>query len=102
MKKAKSTTANSTKAKPQPSTKSTQGSPDDNRNSTCEESSPSWDACSVTAGRIDWPEWAVRNTVKLLEEDNTIPFIARYRKEQTNNMEADKIRELKHSIDDLR
>ena len=68
----------------------------------CSDAQCSWDPCNVTADRIDWPEWAVQNTVKLLDEDNTIPFIARYRREQTNNMEADKLRELKTVLDDLR
>lgn len=33
------------------------------------------------------PEKNIRNTVELLEEDCTIPFISRYRKEKTGNLD---------------
>ena len=33
----------------------------------------------------------VTNTLKLLEEDNTVPFIARYRKEATNGLDEEQI-----------
>ncbi|MGO3155937.1 MAG: Tex-like N-terminal domain-containing protein, partial [Mesonia sp.] len=33
------------------------------------------------------PEKSVVNTVQLLEEDATVPFIARYRKERTGNLD---------------
>ena len=36
----------------------------------------------------------VINTLKLLEEGNTIPFIARYRKEATNNLDEEQIRKI--------
>ncbi|KOC60832.1 S1 RNA-binding domain-containing protein 1 [Habropoda laboriosa] len=39
------------------------------------------------------------NVVKLFNDDNTIPFIARYRRNMTNGMEADKLRALKESLD---
>ncbi len=35
----------------------------------------------------------VKNTIKLLEEDNTIPFISRYRKEMTGSMDETNVRE---------
>ena len=35
---------------------------------------------------------SIKNTLKLLEEDNTIPFIARYRKEKTGNLNEEEIR----------
>ena len=35
---------------------------------------------------------SIKNTLKLLEEDNTIPFIARYRKEKTGNLNEEQIR----------
>ena len=62
----------------------------------------SWDIVDVISDEIQWERWAVKNTVKLLDEDNTIPFIARYRKEQTNNMEADKIRDLHSKYEELK
>ena len=33
------------------------------------------------------PELSVKNTVELLNEDATIPFISRYRKERTGNLD---------------
>lgn len=39
-------------------------------------------------------EKSVINTLKLLEEGNTIPFIARYRKEATNGLDEEQIRKI--------
>jgi transcriptional accessory protein Tex/SPT6 len=39
------------------------------------------------------------NVVRLLDEDNTIPFIARYRKELTNDMSPEKLRDVKASYE---
>jgi len=41
----------------------------------------------------------VENVVKLFQEDNTIPFIARYRKNMTGSMEPDKLRALLESFE---
>ena len=46
--------------------------------------------------------WQVDNTVKLIDEDNTIPFIARYRKEQTGSMDDQQLRELSERLIYLR
>ena len=40
-------------------------------------------------------EVQVEKTLKLLEEGNTIPFIARYRKEVTGNLDEEQIRKIK-------
>jgi len=40
------------------------------------------------------PDQAVKNTVQLLEEDCTIPFISRYRKERTGNLDEVQIGEI--------
>lgn len=47
-------------------------------------------------------KYIVNNVVKLFEEDNTIPFIARYRKNKTRSMEADQLRALKDSFEEAR
>ncbi|AGB40143.1 transcriptional accessory protein [Halobacteroides halobius DSM 5150] len=44
----------------------------------------------------------VKKTIKLLDEGNTIPFIARYRKEATGRLTEDKLRELEERLDYLR
>ena len=38
--------------------------------------------------------WQVENTVKLIDDGNTIPFIARYRKEATGSLDDQLLREL--------
>ena len=40
------------------------------------------------------PQKSVENTVKLLNEDCTIPFISRYRKELTGNLDEVQIGEI--------
>ncbi len=40
------------------------------------------------------PEKSIQNTIKLLDEDCTIPFIARYRKEMTGNLNEVQIEEI--------
>ena len=42
------------------------------------------------------------NVIKLLDEGNTVPFIARYRKELTGSMDDQLIRELSARLDALR
>ena len=47
---------------------------------------------------------SINNVIKLLNEDNTLPFIARYRKEMTGNMDEvqlSQISKLKQSFEDL-
>nr|XP_031841639.1 S1 RNA-binding domain-containing protein 1 [Nomia melanderi] len=39
------------------------------------------------------------NVIKLFKEDNTIPFIARYRRNMTGGMEPDRLRAMKESFD---
>ena len=67
-----------------------------------EELSSSWDVSEEVSERLDVPQWAARNTIELLDQDHTIPFIARYRKEKTGNMEADKLRDVKEAYEELK
>ncbi|MBR3620620.1 MAG: RNA-binding transcriptional accessory protein, partial [Clostridia bacterium] len=46
--------------------------------------------------------WQVENVVKLLDEGNTVPFIARYRKEQHGTLDDQIIRELSERLEYLR
>ena len=46
------------------------------------------------ASDLSITEKQVSNTLKLLEQGNTIPFIARYRKEMTNNLDELKIKSI--------
>ncbi|XP_033125800.1 S1 RNA-binding domain-containing protein 1-like [Anneissia japonica] len=56
----------------------------------------------IISTQVNEPYWAVVNVVKLLDSDHTVPFIARYRKEQTNNMEVKQIREVQFCLIELR
>ena len=46
--------------------------------------------------------WQVENVVKLLDEGNTVPFIARYRKEQHGTLDDQVIREISERLEYLR
>lgn len=46
--------------------------------------------------------WQVENTVKLIDEGNTIPFIARYRKEATGSLDDQLLREFNDRLSYLR
>ena len=46
------------------------------------------------ASELNIDEKYVLATLKLLEEDNTVPFIARYRKEVTGGMDEESIRKI--------
>lgn len=49
------------------------------------------------AKKLGLPTWKVKNSIELLEEGKTIPFIARYRKEKTGELNEVQLRE----IDDI-
>ena len=46
--------------------------------------------------------WQVENTVKLIDEGNTIPFIARYRKEAHGTLDDQTLREISERLEYLR
>ena len=46
--------------------------------------------------------WQVEATVKLIDEGNTIPFIARYRKEQHGSLDDEQLRNLSERLTYLR
>ena len=54
------------------------------------------------AGEFKLREEQVKNTVNLIDEGNTIPFIARYRKEVTGNLDDQLLRELNDRLEYLR
>ena len=57
---------------------------------------------SVLANEFSLNALQVQNTVALIDEGNTIPFIARYRKEQTGSMDDQTLRELFERLTYLR
>lgn len=60
------------------------------------------DIIKVLAEEFNLKPYQVKNTVELLDEGNTIPFIARYRKEQTGELKDFVIRELSNRLNYLR
>ena len=54
------------------------------------------------AEELNIRESQVESTVKLIDEGNTIPFIARYRKEVTGNLSDEVLRELDDRLKYLR
>lgn len=55
----------------------------------------------VLSQRTCIEEWVCANIIRLFQDDNTIPFIARYRKELINNLEADALREVQQTMEEL-
>ena len=60
------------------------------------------DIISRLAQEFDISAAITERVVTLLDEGNTVPFIARYRKEQTGAMDNQKLRELSERLDYLR
>ena len=54
------------------------------------------------ANELNIKEQQVENTVKLIDDGNTIPFIARYRKEVTGNLSDETLRDLDERLTYLR
>jgi uncharacterized protein len=46
------------------------------------------------ANELDIKSWQAQAAISLINEDNTIPFIARYRKEATGGLDDDTLRQL--------
>ena len=56
----------------------------------------------TVAAELQFTRQQVANTVQLLDEDNTVPFIARYRKERTGELNEESIRAIQQQINYLR
>ena len=57
---------------------------------------------STIANELGIKEWQVESTVKMLDEGNTLPFIARYRKEATGELDEEQLRLLSERLTYLR
>lgn len=53
------------------------------------------DLIKIMAENLSLHKEKISHTIELLHEDNTVPFIARYRKEKTGNLNEDQIRQIK-------
>jgi len=60
------------------------------------------DIAKILVDEFQLQPYQVKNTIKLLEEGNTIPFIARYRKEQTGNLKDTVLRKFSERLNYLK
>jgi len=56
----------------------------------------------VVARRLELPESSVASVIELLDEGNTVPFITRYRRDQTGGMDEEQIRHIQEAVTRLR
>ena len=56
----------------------------------------------IIAEELNLKSFQVVNTIELLDDNNTVPFIARYRKEATGKLDEDQIRAIDERIKYLR
>uniref|UniRef100_G1LHD5 S1 RNA-binding domain-containing protein 1 n=2 Tax=Ailuropoda melanoleuca TaxID=9646 RepID=G1LHD5_AILME len=73
-----------------------------NAKSIKEEVEMNWDIVQVLSERTNIELWVCANIIRLFNDDNTIPFIIRYRKELINNLDADSLREVRQTLEELR
>src|SRR6185295_9114734 len=59
-------------------------------------------ALSAVAAELRISEAQVENVVQLADEGNTVPFITRYRKERTGNLDEEQIRAVLARVTALR
>ncbi|MBN1154994.1 RNA-binding transcriptional accessory protein [candidate division KSB1 bacterium] len=57
---------------------------------------------TIIAQELGIRSYQVEKTIELLDSENTVPFIARYRKEVTGNLDEDQIRSIEDRIHALR
>lgn len=55
----------------------------------------------VLAEKTGVEQWVCANIAQLLREENTIPFMVRYRKELINHMDADAVRDVQLALEEL-
>ncbi|TNN45486.1 S1 RNA-binding domain-containing protein 1 [Liparis tanakae] len=61
----------------------------------------SWDLMELVSTLTCVEKWVCVNVIGLLREENTVPFMVRYRKELINHMDADAVRDVQLIYEDL-
>lgn len=51
---------------------------------------------------INVDRWVAKNLVRLFDNENTIPFIARYRRELTSDMSPEALRQARDALDTVK
>ncbi|KAM9803937.1 S1 RNA-binding domain-containing protein 1 [Neosynchiropus ocellatus] len=67
----------------------------------CNELNMNWNTIELLSTLSCVDQWVCGNVVKLLREDNTVPFMVRYRKEMINHMDADAVRDVQLVYEEL-
>ena len=60
------------------------------------------DYASALQAQFGLQAWQANNIIQLIDEGNTIPFIARYRKEAHGSLDDQKLREVSERLEYLR
>ncbi|EHB05222.1 S1 RNA-binding domain-containing protein 1 [Heterocephalus glaber] len=72
-----------------------------NENTIKEEVEMNWDIVHVLSERTNIELWVCANIIRLFNDDNTVPFVVRYRKELINDLDADSLREVRQTLEEL-
>ncbi|CAL1528427.1 unnamed protein product [Lymnaea stagnalis] len=75
---------------------------DDDVKEKVKEISPAWEPAAIISDKLNLRRRSVNNVIKLLDDGATIPFIARYRKELTEDMGPDLLRDVANNLEELR
>ncbi|EFA10546.1 Transcription elongation factor SPT6-like Protein [Tribolium castaneum] len=62
---------------------------------------PQWSDHELVAEQLGLGLNVAKNVVKLFEDGNTVPFIARYRRDVTNNLDAEQLRAVKDTCEEI-
>lgn len=62
---------------------------------------PQWTEYELLAQQQNLNPHVAQHLIALFEEGNTIPFIARYRRDLTNNMSPETLREAKETYEEI-
>ncbi|CAG9767210.1 unnamed protein product [Ceutorhynchus assimilis] len=100
-KKSKPKQAKATKKKEAPEEVEHLETSNNSLNVSIENSSPMWDESMLLAEKSFIDEDVAKNLIKLWEEGNTIPFIARYRKNVIKDMTPEDLRTVKENYSEI-
>lgn len=67
-----------------------------------EELNMNWNPVELLSQRSGLEPWVCVNIARLLQEDNTVPFMVRYRKDMINHLDADAVRDLQMILEEIR
>lgn len=74
---------------------------DDCGTSTSDKFEPYWKEYELLEDRHKLATHVAKNLIRLFENGNEIPFIARYRKNETQNMSAEELRHVKETYEEI-